>query len=88
MKLSTILLFGAAIIFVVIVISIVDYYYVVAGAANNNNNDNNNNSIGRLLPNPSALNKVIIPYKYVPHVIIFDIALVVVTLILRKGKIM
>jgi hypothetical protein len=82
LKLSTLLLFSGAIILVVIIISIVNYY-VVAGAANNNNN---NNSIGR--PNPSALIKVIIPYKYVPHVMIFDLALFVVTLILRKGKIM
>jgi hypothetical protein len=81
LKLSTLLLFSGAIILVVIIISIVNYY-VVAGAANNNNN----NSIGR--PNPSALIKVIIPYKYVPHVMIFDLALFVVTLILRKGKIM
>lgn len=78
LKLNTLLLFGAVIVLVVIIISFVNNYYV-ASATNNN--------IGRL-PNPSALSKVIIPYKYVPHVMIFDIALFVVTLILRKGKIM
>jgi hypothetical protein len=84
LKLSTILLFSAAIIFVVIIISLVNYYYVVAGSTNNNND---NNSIGHFLPNQNVLSQIIIPHKYVLHVMIFDIALVAVTLILRKGKI-
>jgi hypothetical protein len=87
LNLSTLLLFGAAIILVVIIISLVDYY-VVTSATNNNDNNNDDNSIGRrLLSNPSVLSKIIIPRQYALHVAVFDIALFVVTFILRKGKI-